>query len=59
VTERRHGREMLGEDGLARVVADCTGLGAGAVAGRIHRAVLAFAPEPPRDDMAVLVLRAV
>jgi PAS domain S-box-containing protein len=58
VTERRNGPDMLDDDGLARVVGECTGLGAGAVAARIQRAVASFAPEPPRDDMAILVLRA-
>jgi serine phosphatase RsbU (regulator of sigma subunit) len=57
VTERREGSRMLGEDGLARVLSGCTGLTAGAVAARVHRAVETFAAEPARDDMAILVLR--
>lgn len=57
VTERRRGKVMLGEEGLTEVLADCTGLNAGALAVRVQRAVVAFAPDAPRDDMAVLVLR--
>jgi len=57
VTERREGRRMLGDDGLAQVLTGCTGLTAGAVAARVQRAVERFAPEPPSDDMAILTLR--
>lgn len=57
VTERREGTRMLGDDGLADVLAHCTGLTAGAVAARILRAVERFAAEPPSDDMAILTMR--
>ncbi|MET9482639.1 SpoIIE family protein phosphatase [Streptomyces sp. NPDC006638] len=57
VTERREGTRMLGDDGLADVLATCTGLTAGAVASRILRAVERFAAEPASDDMAILTLR--
>ncbi|TDC27875.1 GAF domain-containing protein [Streptomyces sp. 8K308] len=57
VTERREGTRMLGDDGLADVLASCTGLTAGAVAARVLRAVERFAPNPPSDDMAILTLR--
>ena len=57
VTERREGTRMLGDDGLADVLAACTGLTAGAVAARVLRAVERFAPEPASDDMAILALR--
>ena len=57
VTERREGTRMLGDDGLADVLAGCTGLTAGAVAARVLRAVERFAPEPASDDMAILALR--
>ncbi|MGW4896857.1 SpoIIE family protein phosphatase [Kitasatospora sp. NPDC004240] len=57
VTERREGRRMLGDDGLAEVLTGCTGLTAGAVALRVQRAVERFVPEPPSDDMAILTLR--
>ncbi len=57
VTERREGARMLGDDGLADVLANCTGLTAGAVAARILRAVERFAAEPASDDMAILAMR--
>jgi serine phosphatase RsbU (regulator of sigma subunit) len=58
VLERRVGPQMLGEEGLANELAACgTSLSAQAVAERIRRLVVEFAPEAPRDDMAVLVLR--
>ncbi|MFI0743344.1 SpoIIE family protein phosphatase [Streptomyces sp. NPDC021100] len=57
VTERREGSRMLGDDGLADVLATCTGLNAGAVSARILRAVERFAAEPPSDDMAILAMR--
>ncbi|WP_328536337.1 SpoIIE family protein phosphatase [Streptomyces sp. NBC_00344] len=57
VTERREGTRMLGDDGLADVLSTCTGLTAGAVAGRILRAVERFAAEPASDDMAILAMR--
>ncbi|MFD6416696.1 SpoIIE family protein phosphatase [Streptomyces sp. NPDC060194] len=57
ITERREGTRMLGDDGLADVLATCTGLTAGAVAARIMRAVERFASDAPSDDMAILTLR--
>ncbi|WP_246179239.1 SpoIIE family protein phosphatase [Actinomadura decatromicini] len=59
VTERRSGHRLLGDGrGLERLLADCTGLSAGAVAARIQRAVRDFGPEPSNDDVALIVLRA-
>lgn len=59
VTERRSGNRLLGDGhGLERLLADCTGLSAGAVAARIQRAVRDFGPEPSNDDVALIVLRA-
>ncbi|MFF9148990.1 SpoIIE family protein phosphatase [Streptomyces sp. NPDC014861] len=57
VTERREGTRMLGDDGLADALATCTGLTAGAVGGRILRAVERFAHAPASDDMAILTMR--
>ncbi|WP_103501353.1 SpoIIE family protein phosphatase [Streptomyces sp. SM14] len=57
VTERREGTRMLGDDGLADVLATSTGLTAGAVAARVLRAVERFASDSPSDDMAILALR--
>jgi serine phosphatase RsbU (regulator of sigma subunit)/anti-sigma regulatory factor (Ser/Thr protein kinase)/PAS domain-containing protein len=58
VLERRVGAVMIGEDGLATELGSIgTSLSAQAVAERVRRLVVEFAPESPRDDMAVLVLR--
>ncbi|ANW17759.1 SpoIIE family protein phosphatase [Streptomyces clavuligerus] len=57
VTERREGSRMLGDEGLAEVLAGCKGLTAGAVAARVLRAVERFAAEPASDDMAILAMR--
>ncbi len=59
VTERRRDGRLLDDDaGLAKLLAECVGLSARAVAERIRRAVQDFAPEPSADDMAIVVLRA-
>lgn len=58
VSERRDGRRMLGEDGVAAAVAAAAGLPAPSLARRLSTLVRDFAGDPPRDDMAVLVLRA-
>jgi sigma-B regulation protein RsbU (phosphoserine phosphatase) len=59
VTERRVGSRMLDDDGgLAKLLAECAGLSARAVAERIRRAVQEFAPGPSADDLAIVVLRA-
>jgi serine phosphatase RsbU (regulator of sigma subunit) len=58
VLERRVGPLMIGENGLATELASLgTSLPAQTVAERVRRLVVEFAPEAPRDDMAVLVLR--
>ena len=58
VTERRSGTRQLGDGrGLETVLAGCAGLGAGAVAARIQRAVRGFSNDPSHDDMALVVLR--
>lgn len=59
VTERRSdGRLFDDEDGLATALAACTGLGATAIADHIRNTVHSFAPTPPDDDLALLVLQA-
>ncbi|GAA1139923.1 hypothetical protein GCM10009577_75310 [Streptomyces javensis] len=58
VTEHRSGdRQFDDEDGLAATFALCAGLSARQVAERVRRAVDEFAPDPPDDDLAMLVLR--
>ncbi|GAA3685508.1 hypothetical protein GCM10022224_057830 [Nonomuraea antimicrobica] len=59
VTERRSGGRLLDDDGgLAKLLAECAGLSARAVAERIRRGAADFASEPSADDLAILVLRA-
>jgi PAS domain S-box-containing protein len=47
----------LGEEQLAAVVASCAGLGADAIAGKVEAAALNAEEGPPRDDIAVVVVR--
>ncbi|UQA95442.1 SpoIIE family protein phosphatase [Streptomyces halobius] len=59
VTERRSGRHQFDdEDGLAKALAATAGRGATAIAEHLRNAVHAFAPNPPDDDLALLVLQA-
>ncbi|WP_327584503.1 SpoIIE family protein phosphatase [Nonomuraea sp. NBC_00507] len=59
VTERRDGDRLLDDgDGLAALLAGCTGLSAHAVAERVRHAVETFAAEPSQDDVALLVIKA-
>ncbi|MET7640277.1 SpoIIE family protein phosphatase [Streptomyces sp. NPDC005438] len=59
VTERRDGTRQLDDhDGLARLLRECAGMGAQAVAERIRQAVHEFGAGPLDDDMAILVLEA-
>ncbi|MET7458885.1 GAF domain-containing SpoIIE family protein phosphatase [Nonomuraea sp. NPDC005501] len=59
VTERRCGDRLLDDDGgLAKLLGECAGLSARAVAERIRRGVADFAVEPSADDLAIVVLRA-
>ncbi|MET8895975.1 SpoIIE family protein phosphatase [Streptomyces albogriseolus] len=59
VTERRSGARQFDDgDGLARALAGCAGMEAGAIADRITRLVHDFGARPPADDMALLVLQA-
>jgi hypothetical protein len=50
---------MLGEDGVLRVMSGGAGLSATALARRLESAVSGFTGDPARDDVAILVLRAV
>lgn len=59
VTERRDGRRVFGDETLLRVLATAASQPADAVAGRVEREVLGFAAETARDDLAVLVVRAI
>ncbi|MET9301354.1 SpoIIE family protein phosphatase [Micromonospora aurantiaca] len=57
VTERRRGRELFGTDRLRESAAPLAGYSADVVAARLRAATIAFSVEPPRDDIAILVLR--
>ena len=58
VTEPMSAGGDLGTELLADVVLSAGGLKAGAIADAIEQAVEACTPGAPRDDFAVLVLRA-
>lgn len=60
ITERRDDSGALLDDdgGLARLLAGCEGLTAGAVVARVRRAVEEFGSAPSGDDMAILAIRA-
>jgi PAS domain S-box-containing protein len=57
VIEGRGADVLLDEDGLRRLLAECAGSGADAIAARVEDAALAAQDGSPRDDIAVLVLR--
>ncbi|GAB3965805.1 hypothetical protein GCM10029978_029430 [Actinoallomurus acanthiterrae] len=58
VTERRRGKQLLGDDGgLERILEGCVDLNAGTVGAKVMRAVRGFSVEPSHDDMALIVLR--
>jgi len=58
-SERRRGERMLGDEGLARMLADCKALTSAGITARIRRGVEQFGEGPLSDDMALLALRAV
>ncbi|MEU6858229.1 SpoIIE family protein phosphatase [Glycomyces sp. NPDC046736] len=57
VTERRDGAAMFGRDRIERTVRESAGTSARQIATALVEAVEAFSPEPPRDDIAILVVR--
>ncbi|GAA0636283.1 hypothetical protein GCM10009547_45700 [Sporichthya brevicatena] len=57
VTERRRQGSMYGTQRLRDLLATMAGRPAQEIADRVRQDVLAFAHDPPRDDIAVLVLR--
>jgi anti-sigma regulatory factor (Ser/Thr protein kinase) len=58
VTERHSGTRFFDEEGLASVLSRCTGFTAPVLAERIETASRAFLEDLPRDDLAVVVVRA-
>ena len=57
VTERRRGRELFGGQRLRDAAAPLAGYSAGVMAARLRTATIGFSSEPPRDDIALLVVR--
>jgi serine phosphatase RsbU (regulator of sigma subunit) len=57
VTDEQRDGEEFGETRLYDVVRACAGLAPEAIAERLVQEVVAFRPEAPRDDIAVLVVR--
>ena len=59
VTERRSADRLLDDgDGLRDLLAECSDQNAGSVVARLRRAVFEFGSDPPTDDLALLVFRA-
>jgi PAS domain S-box-containing protein len=58
VTERHAGDRFFDEEGLASVLSRCTGFTAPVLAERIETASRAFVEDAPRDDLAIVVVRA-
>jgi serine phosphatase RsbU (regulator of sigma subunit) len=57
VTERRRGAELFGLHRTHEVLAPLAGHDADIVAARLRSATIAFSPETPRDDIAILTMR--
>ncbi|MCU1373202.1 MAG: putative anti-sigma regulatory factor, serine/threonine protein kinase, partial [Actinomycetia bacterium] len=58
VTERHAGDRFFDEEGLASVLSRCTGFTAAVLAERIETASRAYVEDAPRDDLAIVVVRA-
>jgi len=57
VTERRRGRELFGCQRLRDAAAPLSHFSAEVIAARLRTTTIGFSSEPPRDDIALLVLR--
>jgi serine phosphatase RsbU (regulator of sigma subunit) len=56
-TDVRRGKEMLGLDGLSRLLSPLSGLRARVIADEVERSILGWADRPIRDDLCLLVLK--
>jgi serine phosphatase RsbU (regulator of sigma subunit) len=56
-SERRNGRQMLGDEGVAAALSGCSGMTAPGVVARVRQAVVDFGASGTRDDLALLALR--
>jgi anti-sigma regulatory factor (Ser/Thr protein kinase) len=58
VTERRRGSRLYGHHRLQSEIAALAGSPASVLAARLRSSVLSFSATPPRDDIAIVALRA-
>ena len=58
VTERRRGDEEFGHDRLLAALSGGGGRSAAAIVAGLRQAVVEFSPEPKRDDIAMIAVRA-
>ncbi len=56
-TDVRRGKEMLGLNGLSRLLAPLSGLRARVIVDEVERSILGWADRPIRDDLCLLVLK--
>jgi serine phosphatase RsbU (regulator of sigma subunit) len=56
-TDVRRGKEMLGLEGLTKVIAPLSGLAARVMVDETERAILSWADRPIRDDLCLVVLK--
>jgi len=56
-TDVRQGGELLGLDGLSRLLGPLTKLPAAEIVSQVERAILAWAEKPIQDDLCLLVLK--
>jgi len=56
-TDVRRGRQMLGLEGLTRMLAPLSGLGSRTIAAEVEGEILAWADRPIRDDLCLVVLK--
>lgn len=56
-TDVRRGRQMLGLEGLTRMLSPLSGLAARTIACEVEQEILAWADRPIRDDLCLVVLK--
>ncbi|HEY6145618.1 MAG TPA: SpoIIE family protein phosphatase [Solirubrobacterales bacterium] len=56
-TDVRRGRQMLGLDGLSRLLAPLSSLRARVIVDEVERSILGWADRPIRDDLCLVVLK--
>ena len=58
VTERRRGPNLYGHERMRDEISSLAGFPAAVLASQLLTSVLAFSPQQPRDDIAIVALRA-